>query len=537
MLPGRVIYPKLKTKSPIAYVLEIHDLGDDIDDMPSATLKDAISPSWTESLGGIDILKFTYNADDSKTANLDITHEVWIRRYDTQEVKQRFLLWTCNTVRHQTEKRIHYVYMSLMSQLQKTPIDHTCLSGTRLDNILTRVLAQQTQTKKITVGGLDASLFDTPTGLDNEATAWAVCQSLTSTHGGYFSVQNWQLKWTDDPNRTSKYPTLQYRKNVVGLEREQDYSESDTPSVAYQVDIVSRAEVETVGLGPEVAYIGQIVTVYDDELSIDSDLRIIRIDHRNLNEPYDIKVDIGSRIQTLIDIIQENTQAIEDLPGDMEHVDNPLFEEYHTGPPYPPRYLPGYEIQVTVACVVGDVMTIVMVAKAGGDTNCDGEWENDHGEPDTFWGHADNREEWSTAGKLCVVVVGAAAGEMARAVVGGEIDYDLSAGLEAGSEGCGKQQKPIYLGHDGKMTLTIPAAGEYGRVIGRTNDDKVAVSIGRVWVKMAKAFDPWAYDTDADGIISNTEYNAAVRDYEDGTITADEKQQVQTIYIDGFVTK
>ncbi|MCP4524545.1 MAG: hypothetical protein GY833_01335, partial [Aestuariibacter sp.] len=143
MQVGQVLYPKLTTKSPIAYVLEIHALGDEPSDMPGfGVITDAINPKWNASLGGIDTLTFTYKADDAKTANLDITHEVWIRRYDSGEIKQRFLLWKKRTYRTHTEVRIDYTYTSLMSQLQKVDIDATCLSGTRLDDILGRVLAE-----------------------------------------------------------------------------------------------------------------------------------------------------------------------------------------------------------------------------------------------------------------------------------------------------------------------------------------------------------------------------------------------------------
>ncbi|MCP4596556.1 hypothetical protein, partial [Neptuniibacter sp.] len=171
-----------------------------------------------------------------------------------------------------------------------------------------------------------------------------------------------------------------------------------------------------------------------------------------------------------------------------------------------------------------------------GATNCSDDWAgNDHGEPNRYWGLADNRTESKINGDLVVVVEAAGAGEMARAVLRGEVEYDMSAGLTPGSEGCGIEQKPIYLGYNGKMSLSIPSAGEYGRVLGRTSADKVSINIDKVWVLMADTFDPWTYDTDGDGFISKTEYHAAVVDYNTGTITEDEKAQVQTLFIDGGV--
>ena len=62
------------------------------------------------------------------------------------------------------------------------------------------------------------------------------------------------------------------------------------------------------------------------------------------------------------------------------------------------------------------------------------------------------------------------------------------------------------------------------------------VALMLLWRQRQKAmlsFDPWSYDSDGDGVISISDYLAAVNDWKQGVITEQQAEQVKVLWKTG----
>ena len=424
-------FTKLAVESPLAYLLEVHAIGDSLDTRPTSVLQKAYDICWVDSINGIDTLVFRYPLDDSKIDDVDTDHEVWIRRYDTSQVIQRFILEYIRDIREGEIKVVEVTMSSLAVLLMRTECSVESKAGTDFRAIIRAMLAEQSGSNQITLGTVDDDMLVLPTTLtESEDTIWKAMLKLKESHGGYLTVDIYRkLNWIAEPNHSDPYPQLYYRRTIIGFERELDYTESTTPDKAYQIDVVALSEIEKGRLGDDVLYAGQKVTIYDDDFSINEDLRIIKVTHNDLLKPYDIGVMVNAKLQDITDLLANLTDETDTL---------------------------GNTIVIELAESVVSIGRLIVLTSNG-------------------WVLADKTDEDKTSKELAFALEAGGIGDLILATREGDIPYDT--GEPIGS--------PLYVGEGGEATGTIPGSGEYGRVIGRAGDGIIKAGISPDWVKLA----------------------------------------------------
>jgi hypothetical protein len=126
----------------------------------------------------------------------------------------------------------------------------------------------------------------------------------------------------------------------------------------------------------------------------------------------------------------------------------------------------------------------------------------------------------------------AGAGKVVKAYVGTESTPRAGATANTNASGVAVLQVERGTGDFGPPVKTIRFTVNDVNATETPDVSITAVATVRLDVSTVPVFDPWAYDTNHDGVMSKAEAIIAVNKYFDGIITKDQALQVVNLYFD-----
>lgn len=317
---------------------------------------------------------------------------------------------------------------------------------------------------------------------ENESLWLALCR-LRDTYGGYIDVDNdRRFNWRVSVGE-NKRQQIRYGKNLTGMERDIDYSQlfnrvypygglvggrrrklwgskayvEDTasqstwggiyatvivnpsitdedslrawaegfmeqhknPPTTYRVDIVDLSESDA-PLSFERLELGSTIQVIDEDLGIDLEAQVVEIEHRDLWNPGNIRIEISTAPRDIGDLLSD------------------LQDRQHRTQDESPMCITG---------TAGEALFENNICYR----NAVGKWVK-----------ADRTSEDTAKGRLAAAMQDMVSGEQGKFITEG-----LLSGGPSGEDGT-----KVWLGTDGGMTISDPGPGEIGRIIGHLEGGK-----------------------------------------------------------------
>jgi len=222
------------------YTIEIRDSSDDL----VSILENATDILYTEQLNKPPMLDFKIPSDDSKLDDIDRDHELWLRDYGTGTLICKFRLGRRNDTRTSTIETLIRTD-GLITQLGEEVIEafDTGEDGAAVGSIITTLLAFQRKATKVTEGTI--SVTGTRALNITNRTILSVLIQLQESIGGYMYVDsNRALQWATTIGADTGQQ-IRYRKNLLGINRDIDYSKLCT-----KLHLDGQEALSTIDVGP-----------------------------------------------------------------------------------------------------------------------------------------------------------------------------------------------------------------------------------------------------------------------------------------------
>lgn len=259
--------------------------------------------------------------------------------------------------------------LDLLSQLGKEKVINYSAESKTVSAIVDDLLAYQLLSPAITKGTIATAYASLTRSVQADGDSiLRVLLRLRDTVGGYLEVDNdLKLNWLESIGE-SKGQQIRYRKNLVGIEREIDYSalvnrlyaygagegearialsapgyientdsqtewggiyvgvgadrsithpdtllawanlklaELKNPPISYRVNSIDLSKQLETDFAFEALQLGSTVVVIDEDLGINVTVKVVRIEHPNLGEPQKMILELATRTKDITDTLTE----------------------------------------------------------------------------------------------------------------------------------------------------------------------------------------------------------------------------------------